>query len=348
MKPRVASIQLVGEHDRAQAIAIKACQRVFPHAVTHVAHDLAEAIAQKAKEDVEMLVLLVASPADVVKAAATVDPRGLSRWCVVARGITSTESTSNFLGVGHDDWNEAMLSLALGVAATLHIVERENSRLRGDLHTISRRLVHDLRSPLNCISTAVETIRELADPGDSPEKIVIQSMMDSVDEIVVLAERISMVLRATASPERPQHVTMEEIVWGTMQRLESRVLKVGATIAKPDAWPAVRGVPAWLDVIWVNLIVNSLQHAGPRPRIELGWSLVDGEYRFWLRDSGPGIAPAMRSRLFYPLDRMNELNAPHGLGLTIVQRLVELQRGRCGYEPQPEPGGSFFFTLPVT
>jgi signal transduction histidine kinase len=109
----------------------------------------------------------------------------------------------------------------------------------------------------------------------------------------------------------------------------------------------VVGVPAWLDLIWGNLILNSLQHAGALPRLELGWERGEGEHRFWLRDNGGGVAPEKRARLFHPVDRLHEVNAPRGYGLPIVQRLVELRNGRCGYEPDPVPGGSFYFTLPT-
>ena len=44
---------------------------------------------------------------------------------------------------------------------------------------------------------------------------------------------------------------------------------------------------------------------------------------------------------------LHEPDAAHGLGLSIVQRLMELQGGHCGYEPRLEGGSRFYFTLPV-
>jgi K+-sensing histidine kinase KdpD len=102
-----------------------------------------------------------------------------------------------------------------------------------------------------------------------------------------------------------------------------------------------------LELVWTNLLLNSLQHGGPTPRIEVGWKHLETETCFWLRDSGPGVAVAKRARLFHPIDRLNELNAPRGYGLSLVQRLVELQSGTTGYHPDPAPGGSFYFTLPT-
>ncbi len=241
----------------------------------------------------------------------------------------------------------AQSGVVLGPAAALHTLRRENDRLRGDLSTISRRLAHDLRTPLNAISTASEALGEPAPGSDPMAALLAKSISDSVTEAATLVERLSVVLRASVAALPPQPVAMDEIVWGAMQRLESRILKAGATIVKPPHWPALAGVPPWLEVVWENLLLNSLQHGGPQARIELGCDETDGEWRCWLRDRGRGVAPGKRARLFHPFERLHELSAPRGYGLPIVHRLIALQGGRCGYEAEPAPGGTFFFTLPA-
>lgn len=235
---------------------------------------------------------------------------------------------------------------ALDLAARCVALEHENARLRGDLRTIGRRLTHDLRTPLNCISTACDA---LGDPTTDRESATLftQSIAEAVNEAATLVDRLSVVLMATGNPTEPRLFTMGEIVWGALQRLETRITKAGATIAQPPTWPAAKGVPAWTDLIWTNLVGNSLTHAGAKPRLELGWEKIGEEIRFWLRDSGQGVAERKRGLLFHPLDRLHELNAPRSYGLSIVHRLVELQGGRCGYAAEPAPGGTFFFTLPA-
>lgn len=344
MAPSSVSIHLVGAEGSAHAIALEGIRRAFPQAAVRESRDISEAIAQPASGP-EILLLAAPRPGDIAQATAALDARGLARWAIVARGASPDGSTSPFVGVGLDDWTAPVLAQTLATASALHALERENARLRGDLRTISRRFTHDLRTPLNCIATASEALREPDAPADSSQALFTQSISDSVDEAVLLVERLTVVLKATANPQPLQVVTMEEIVWGTLQRLETRAVAAGATIVKPDTWPVVQGVPAWIDLIWVNLIGNSLKHAGPQPRIELGWDKGDGEIRFWVRDSGKGVPAERRNRLFHPFDRLNELNAPRGFGLPIVQRLVELQGGTTGYDPQPAPGGTFYFTL---
>lgn len=346
MPPTITSIHLVGASgSNAHVVALEALRKAFPDLTVRHCGDLAEALAHPPTSRPELLVLLAPRSGDIAKATAALDTRGLSRWSVVARGAAATGSTSPFFNVGADDWSAPVLAHAVNSAVALHALERTNARLRGDLQTVSRRFTHDLRTPLNCISTASEALRE---PGAGEENgpLFAQAITDSVDEAVALLERLGFVLKATANPLPLQPVTMEEIVWGTLQRLETRIVKAGATVIKPPAWPAVVGVPAWIDLIWVNLIRNSLEHAGPKPRIELGWEAREHDCRFWVRDSGQGVPPERRARLFFPFDRLSDLNAPRTYGLSIVQRLVELQRGDCGYEAEPAPGGTFFFVLP--
>jgi K+-sensing histidine kinase KdpD len=221
----------------------------------------------------------------------------------------------------------------------------ENERMRGDLRTLGRRFSHDLRTPLNCVSTASELLCKLP-PGSSPA-VVSHALLGAVAEVATLVERVSFVLKATADPPPRQLLAMKDIVWAALQRLESRTRKQGATIAQPDSWPQVEGVASWLEIIWGNLIGNSLSHGGPAPRIELGWVRDSAEYLFRVRDHGAGIPVAKRDRLFVPFNLMHELNAPRGLGLSIVRRLVEMQGGRCFHETPVGGGACFFFSLPA-
>jgi signal transduction histidine kinase len=221
-----------------------------------------------------------------------------------------------------------------------------HARLDGDMRTVSRRLSHDLRGPLNSIATTSEAMLDPDEDPASPRSGFAQSIASSVSDVVRLFDRMNFVLKATTQPPPRQTVIMEEIVWGALQRLEAGLQRAGGSVSKPEKWPVIEGVAAWLDVIWLNLVANSLAHGGPQPRIELGWEPLPDGYRFWVRDQGPGVPPKQEPLLFHPLDRLSELNAPRGFGLPIVHRLVELQGGTCGYE-RGTGGSTFYFTLPA-
>ena len=70
--------------------------------------------------------------------------------------------------------------------------------------------------------------------------------------------------------------------------------------------------------------------------------------RFWVRDNGPGITPEERSRLFTPFTRLDQVRAEgHGLGLSIVRRIVGRLGGEVGVESEIGQGSTFLFTLPA-
>jgi K+-sensing histidine kinase KdpD len=223
-------------------------------------------------------------------------------------------------------------------------LERENARLRGDLLTMATRVSHDLRTPLGGIVTATEMLGEILAEKNLPAART-QTIFDSADDLGRLIRKVSFVARATAAPIPKKAVRMDGIVAATLQRLESQILKKQATVTKPDSWPQVNGVATWLEEVWWNFLMNALQHTGEKPGIELNWQKEKDRYRFEVSDHGAGVPDEIRKGLFRPFHLLHEPSGTRGLGLSIVQRLVELQGGNCGYKPKP--GGScFFFSLP--
>ncbi|HEY1788121.1 MAG TPA: HAMP domain-containing sensor histidine kinase [Verrucomicrobiae bacterium] len=221
----------------------------------------------------------------------------------------------------------------------------ENARLRGDLLTMATRVSHDLRTPLGGIMTATEVLREILAEKNLPVTLT-HSISDSLDDLTHLIKQISFITRASAEPLPKTPVRMNEAVAMAFQRVESRALKKNATIVDPGSWPQVNGVSKWLEEIWWNLLMNAIQHTADNTRIELTWREENGLYRFEVCDNGGGVPEIMQKCLFRPFHTLHRPEGGKGFGLSIVQRLIELQGGVCGYESRP--GGScFFFSLPI-
>lgn len=347
MSSDLLSVRVIGGDATAAGAAVAAARRMFPQATVEQLAEWNAAAATGETAAPELLVFAAPGAPELPATSAAVDAGGAPRWAIVTASTGDRDGAPHVVGLPAPEWTEAQLAAAFSAAVRLRDLAAANARLRGDLRTVSRRLGHDVRSPLNCISTAGEAMKDPDEKPDSPRSAFAESIASSVDEVVQLVDRISFILKATASPVPFQPVIMEEIVWGALQRLESRLRQAGGTVSKPAQWPIVSGVPAWLDTIWSNLFANSLAHGGPKVRIELGWEARPGEHRFWIRDHGRGVPKAQAARLFHPLDRLSELNAPRGFGLPIVRRLVELQGGRCGHEPAATGSGIFYFTLPI-
>jgi signal transduction histidine kinase len=111
----------------------------------------------------------------------------------------------------------------------------------------------------------------------------------------------------------------------------------------------VLGYAAWIEEVWANYLSNAIKYGGDPPMITLGSDLpTPGCARFWVRDNGPGLSPNQQSLLFMPFTRLHTGRAEgHGLGLSIVRRIIERLGGSAGVESIPGHGATFFFTLPI-
>ena len=183
-----------------------------------------------------------------------------------------------------------------------------------------------------------EYVREIARNGRRMGRII--------DELLLLAG----VRQAEAEIEP---VDMEGVARESLQRLVDMIESYQAEIVMPETRPAALGYGPWIEEVWVNYLDNAIKYGGRPPRVELGAEeLPDGDgpssVRFWVRDNGPGLSLEERGRLFRPFTRLDQAHTKgHGLGLSIVRRIVEKLGGQVGVESEEGKGSTFSFTLPA-
>jgi two-component system sensor histidine kinase/response regulator len=109
------------------------------------------------------------------------------------------------------------------------------------------------------------------------------------------------------------------------------------------------GYAPWIEEVWVNYLSNAMKYGGRPPLVELGaMEQPDAMVRFWVRDNGEGLSLDEQSRLFTPYTQLHLVRARgHGLGLSIVLRIVKKLGGEVGVESQVGHGSTFAFTLPL-
>jgi len=141
---------------------------------------------------------------------------------------------------------------------------------------------------------------------------------------------------------------MASVVAEAQQRLAYMIEEYQAEITLPETWPVALGYGPWVEGVWVNYLSNAIKYGGQPPRVELGATVqADGAVRFWVRDNGPGLTPEEQARLFIPFMQLNQDRTNgHGLGLSIVQRIVKKLGGQVGVESEVGRGSVFSFTLP--
>ena len=167
-------------------------------------------------------------------------------------------------------------------------------------------------------------------------------MSSIIDDLLLLS-----VMRKLEGAEM-NPLEMGGIVAGAQQQLRYMIEKHQAEVILPDTWPVALGYGPWVEAVWVNLLSNAIKYGGTPSRVELGAEVQpDGMVCFWVRDNGPGIPAQDQAQLFTPFTRLDKSRAQgHGLGLSIVQRIVEKLGGEARVESEMGRGSTFSFTLP--
>ncbi|MCP4542769.1 MAG: response regulator [Chloroflexi bacterium] len=247
-----------------------------------------------------------------------------------------------------------------------HTIELEarNEELDAFAHTVA----HDLKNPVSTVWGFAETLEHVF--SDLSQEQILEylhlitqngrKMNNIIDELLLLA-RVRKVEDIELMP-----LDMVSIVNSAQERITYLAEEYQAEIIMPDVWPTVLSYGPWIEEVWVNYLSNAIRYGGQPPRVELGYDMngyspeltqpdditraesdTPPPLRFWVRDNGLGLTAEEQARLFTPFTRLDQVRVKgHGLGLSIVRRIVEKLGGQVGVESQVGQGSIFSFTLP--
>jgi len=243
--------------------------------------------------------------------------------------------------------------------ASLRQKAEDLSARNAELDAFAHTVAHDLKTPLSLLTgyTSFIAAGEVADDPAQMDWCVraigqsARKMHNIIDELLLLAS-----VRKVEDVSR-QPLDMGMIVSDVLIRLSDLVDQEHAEVVVPKAWPIAWGNAQWIEEVWANYISNALKYGGTPPRIEIGATVLHddppggsaGMIRFWVRDNGDGLTEEQQARLFIPFERLDQARAKgYGLGLSIVQRIMEKLGGTAGVESAAVPGegSTFYFVLP--
>ena len=195
---------------------------------------------------------------------------------------------------------------------------------------------HELRNPLGVIESSLYILRGRVAAGDERATKHVDRIAEQVGIAnTIISDLLDMI---RDKPLISEAVRLRDVVEAAALQLH---LPLGL---EPLAHlPAVRGDPSQLRQVFVNLLQNAQQAAGPIAAVTLDAQSAPAEVVVGISDNGPGVDPSVRTRLFEPLVTTRQKGI--GLGLALVKRIVERHGGSVAYEPRGK-GARFVVRLP--
>lgn len=230
----------------------------------------------------------------------------------------------------------------------LYAKNEEIARANRELEAFSYSVAHDLRAPLRTIDGFSRIVlRDQAERLDEEGREHLRLVHESVQRMGRLLEDMLQLSRYSRAEMHRRPLDLAAMARETIARLQSEEPERSLDFTVADTLPA-RGDASLIGAVLENLLGNAWKYTRRRPVaiIELGWS--PREQAYFVRDNGTGFDMAYAGKLFKVFQRLHSAAEFEGtgVGLSIVQRIIERHGGRIWAEALPEQGATFFFTLP--
>jgi PAS domain S-box-containing protein len=279
---------------------------------------------------------------------------------VSTSGVPRFDGEGRFLGyhgIGRDITlrREAeRLLLRHNEALQRAVAERtaELERVNRDLEAFARELAHELRTPIGQVQGLAHLLVSKAGDRLAAEDLELvelqlgaaRHMRETVDGLLTLA-------RSSTETLSVQPVDLSALAVEVVAQLPP-LPRQSPVDWRIDPGLTACATPSALRIVLANLLGNAAKFTRhrQRPWVRLSGSLdADGRLRLRVEDNGAGFDMAMSERLFKPFARLHSDEEFHGtgIGLTIVQRIVERHGGRVAAHGVPGQGAWFEITLPT-
>jgi len=245
--------------------------------------------------------------------------------------------------------NDELAALAADVDAMVAQLDAEERARRSLIAAVS----HDLRTPITALRLLSEAIEDGVVDADARRAYVarmsthVRALGALIDDLFELTRLESGELRWSL-----EQVQVDALVRETVEAMRPAA-DAGAVLVRAELDPAIamaRASPEHLQRVLFNLIQNAIRHTPPDGTVAVRARRVGPDVELEVSDTGAGIAPEDRGRVFEPFVRVGDDAARTsdgaGLGLAISRAIVEAHGGRI-WVVERDPGVAFCFTVPA-
>lgn len=240
------------------------------------------------------------------------------------------------------------------MAAALECDVRELQRQERLRRELIANVSHELATPLTAIQGFTEALLDGVVQGQGEREETTRLIAREASRLRRLVDQLRQVALFEGGAQALDRAPLDipALASETLDVLGGEIERKQITIANalPAGLPAVFADGDRVTEILLNLLDNALRHTPQEGAIEITGAVEGRFVRVTIGDSGPGIAPESRDRIFerfYRLDASRSAaTGGSGLGLAIVRSLVEAHGGVIGVQERAGGGVQFSFTLP--
>lgn len=291
-----------------------------------------------------------------VAAGGELDPRTLSLPLNVEGRLVGTLRLHDRQPIQLDDGQRRFLDAltyyaALGVERVRLVAEAEHADALREANRLKDVLLasvsHDLRTPL----TTIKALAQSAALGGDATAAAIEEQADRLTRMVNDLLDLSR-MKANSFRVLPELNTAEDLIGAAVRQSQGLLRGKNIHTSVDLQSPALVGTFDFTQSLRVlgNLLENALRHSLAGGTVDLAVERAGNELLFTVSDRGPGIPVGDAERIFEPFHHpatSQPDSGRAGLGLSISQRLAEMQGGKVEYRPRSGGGSEFVFRLPA-
>ncbi|MBC7865098.1 MAG: PAS domain S-box protein [Bacteroidia bacterium] len=263
---------------------------------------------------------------------------GVIRWVSTSVLVTEVDSETCLLSVTLDITDQKR-------------TEEQLEAVNKELEAFSYSVSHDLRAPLRAISGYTKILEE--DYGvqiDEDGRKILKTILLNSKKMGNLIDDLLAFSKLGRKQVTVSEINMMSLVDAVKEELffEDSEIK---TEFKLNALPAAKGDRSLIKQVWTNLISNAVKYSKYKvtPHVEIGAYEKDQQIVYYIKDNGAGFDMQYYNKLFGVFQRLHSSAEFEGtgIGLAIVQKIVQRHNGTVWAEAKPGEGACFYFSLPL-
>jgi len=254
------------------------------------------------------------------------------------------EISLSFLNQNGENYGFAFISDITDRKKAEDQLKERNKELDSFAHTVA----HDINSTLAGIVGFGELLVRFPYLPEEKKHIYY-------DRIVTSGRKMSSIIRELLFFAS---ITKEEVIYGmvntkkvideAIKRLDLKIKENKASITISETIDDVISYGPWIEEIWYNLISNAIKYGGQKPQIELSSRVVKNRVKYIVKDHGKGLTEEEIENIINDdLKFKRGKIKGHGLGLSIVNRILRKLDGHLEIESILGKGSTFIFSLPL-